>query len=314
MIRIRPALLLAVAATGTAISMSVLAGWQRGGWLAERLVWVAIGVVLISGAHLLPALCRSAPPSGQVVGAVLWLGCMGAASYGHTTFFLLSQLHAGELRVSAIPVASIPPHRELTAVTADRASVMAALARADARRCIRDCLTWQARRTSLAARLDALDAEADDIRRYQTIEDGNAEHRVTTRDDPVMARLAMFCGIPEARLDLFAGLGFAVVLEGLACLLWWVALAPQVSESPVTDRHGIAHDVTAGSPTPIVAQSPGPPAVPSTATLLESDLARLQHDIESGAVTPTVAGIRRHLGCSQAKASALRRQLADLTA
>ncbi|MCX5541478.1 hypothetical protein M3A49_18565 [Paraburkholderia sp. CNPSo 3076] len=323
MILVRPALLLAVVATGTAISMSVLAGWQRGGWLAERLVWVAIGVVLVAGAHLLPALCRSAPLSGRVVGAVLWLGCMGAASYGHATFFLLSQLHAGELRVSAIPVASIPPHRERTAVMADRASVMAALARADARRCIRDCPTWQARRTSLAARLDALDAEAYDIRRYQTIEDGNAERRVTARDDPVTARLAMFCGIPEARLDLFAGLGFAAVLEGVACLLWWLALTPPTIESPVTDGHRVAHDVTtetapvtmlAQSHSPTTIQSTVPPVVQPTVTRPDSDLARLQHDIESGAVKPTVAGIRRHLGCSQARASALRRQLADLTA
>ena len=323
MIRVRPALLLAVVATGTAISMSVLSGWQRGGWLAERLVWVAIGVVLVAGAHLLPALCRSAPLSGRVVGAVLWLGCMGAASYGHATFFLLSQLHAGELRVSAIPAASIPPHRERTAVMADRASVMAALARADARRCIRDCPTWQARRTSLAARLDALDAEADDIRRYQTIEDGNAEHRMTARDDPVTARLAMFCGIPEARLNLFTGLSFAAVLEGLACLLWWVALIPRASESSVTDRQRMEHDVTAGttpmvtpaqSPAPMAVQPPVPSVVPPTVPLPESDVARLQRDINSGIVKPTVASIRQHLGCSQARASALRRQLADLTA
>ncbi|CAJ3454944.1 putative twin-arginine translocation pathway signal protein [Burkholderia pseudomallei] len=323
MIRVRPALLLAVVATGTAISMSVLAGWQRGGWLAERLVWVAIGVVLVAGAHLLPALCRSAPLRGRTVGAVLWLGCMGAASYGHATFFLLSQLHAGELRVSAIPVASILPHRELTAVMADRASVMAALAHADARRCIRDCPTWQAHRTSLVARLDALGAEADDIRRYQTIENGNAEHRMTARDDPVTARLAMFCGISQARLDLFAGLGFAAVLEGLSCLLWWLALAPPAQESPITNRHGVTHDVTtemppvtilAQSPSPTTIQSIVPPVIQPTVTLPESDLARLRQDIESGAVKPTVAGIRRHLGCSQGKASALRRQLADLTA
>jgi hypothetical protein len=206
---------------------------------------------------------------------------------------------------------------------ADRVSVMAALARADARRCIRDCPTWQARRTSLAARLDALDAEADDIRRYQTIEDGNAEHRMTARDDPVTARLAMFCGIPEARLNLFAGLSFAAVLEGLACLLWWVALIPRASESSVTDRQRMEHDVTAGttpmvtpaqSPAPMAVQPPVPSVVPPTVPLPESDIARLQRDINSGIVKPTVASIRQHLGCSQARASALRRQLADLTA
>lgn len=323
MIRVRPALLLAVVATGTAISMSVLAGWQRGGWLAERLVWVAIGVVLVTGAHLLPALCRSAPLSARVVGAVLWLGCMAGASYGHATFFLLSQFHAGEFRVSAVPVANIPIHRELTAVMAERASVTSELARADARRCIRDCPTWQARRMLLAARLDALDAEAADVHRYQAIEDGSAGRRVTARDDPVTARLAMLCGIADTRLDLFTGLAFAAVLEGVACLLWWMALIPQALESSVTDRHGLAHGVAdetspvttrVQSPTPPTVRSTIPPVVQPTVTLPESDIARLRRDIESGAVKPTVAGIRQHLGCSQARASALRRQFADLTA
>jgi hypothetical protein len=323
MIRLRPALFLAVVATGAAISMSVLAGWQRGGWLAERLVWVAIGVVLVAGAHLLPALCRSAPLSGRVFGAVLWLGCMAAASYGHATFFLLSQFHAGELRVSTVPVASVPAHRELTAVRANRASVTAELARTDARRCTRDCPTWQARRTSLAARLDALDAEAADVRRYQAIEDGNAGRRVTARDDPVTARLATLCGIADTRLDLFAGLAFAAVLEGLACLLWWIALVPQALESSVTDRQRVAHDVTAEtspvttvtqSPAPTTVQSTVPSVIPPTVLLRESDIAKLRRDIKSGAVKPTVASIRQHLGCSQAKASALRRQLADLAA
>jgi hypothetical protein len=302
MIRVRPPLLLAVVATGTAISMSVLAGWQRGGWLAERLVWVAIGVVLVAGAHLLPALCRSAPIFGRVVGAVLWLGCVGAASYGHCTFFLLSQLHAGELRVSAVPAVGIPAHRELTVVMADRASVTAELARADARRCTRDCPTWQARRTSLAARLDALDAEVADVRRYQAIEDGNAGRRVTARDDPVTARLAMFCGIAETRLDLFAGLAFAAVLEGIACLLWWLALIPQASELSVTDRHGAVPVATIEAPTVTTASA-------STVTEPGTEVTKLLRDIAAGLVRPTVSGIRRHLGCSQAKAASLRKQI-----
>ena len=80
------ALVLAVAATGTALCMSVLAGWQRGGWIAERVVWVAIGVVLVVSAHLLPALCQSAPLSVRCVAAPLWVACLVATSYGHATF------------------------------------------------------------------------------------------------------------------------------------------------------------------------------------------------------------------------------------
>lgn len=38
--------LLAVAATVTAACLSIMAGWQRGGFLAERVLWIAVGVVL----------------------------------------------------------------------------------------------------------------------------------------------------------------------------------------------------------------------------------------------------------------------------
>lgn len=311
MIRIRPALPLAVAATGTAVCMSVLAGWQRGGWLAERLVWVAIGVVLVVGAHLLPALCRSVPLVVRVVGFVLWLGCMVAASYGHSTFFILSQSHAGEKRMSTIPVASIPVHRNLPVVMAARATVTALLAEANARRCIRDCPTLRLRRVSLTARLDALNAEAAEVRRYQAIEDGNVERRDAARDDPVTARLAILCGLPEAGLDLFAGLAFATVLEGVACLLWWIALLPRESQ-PVGTAHPQTLPVvttTVSGVTPAV-----PPATPEPHPDTETEVTKLCRDIKSGIVKPTVVSIRHHLGCSQAKAATLRRQLADLTA
>ncbi|WP_144161615.1 hypothetical protein [Paraburkholderia sp. BCC1885] len=304
MIRIRPALLLAVTATGTAVSMSVLAGWQRGGWLAERLVWMSIGVVLVAGAHLLPALCRSAPLAVRGIGGALWLGCMAAASYGHATFFLLSQSHAGEVRVAAMPVSHIPAHRSLTAVMTDRAAVTAELAVADARRCVRDCPALRVRRVSLAAKLDTLDAEAVEVRRLQAIEDGNAGRRDAIRDDPVTARLAIILGVADTRLDLFAGLAFAAVLEGVACLLWWIALVPGREPTPVT-----AADLTS-----IPAVTSDLPAPSPTVTKPDTEIAKLQRDIEAGIVKPTVVGIRRHLRCSQARAAALRRQLASLTA
>lgn len=294
MIRSRPALLMAVAASGTAICMSVLAGWQRGGWFSERATWVVLGVVLITGAHLLPALCRSAPLAVRAVGVVLWLGCMGAAAYGHATFFLLSQLHAGEVRVSAVPVPRIPSHRDLAAVMADRATVTAELAEADARRCIRDCPALRVRRVSLAARLDALNADAGEVRRYQAIEDGNAERRETARDDPVTARLAVLCGIADARLDLFAGLTFATVLEGMACLLWWTALSGPRGAPVTSSREAVTFDSTV--PIPAVTEP-------------ETEVTKLARDIAAGRVRPTVSGIRRHLGCSQAKAASLRKQI-----
>ena len=170
----------------------------------------------------------------------------------------------------------------------------AALAEADARRCIRDCPTLRVRRVSLTARLDALDAEAGEVRRYQTIEDSNAEHRETASDDPVTARLAVLYGIADVRLDLFAGLVFASVLEGVACLLWWIALSGPKA-APVTSSF---EAVTFDSTVPI-------PAV----TEQETEVTKLARDIAAGLVRPTVSGIRRDLGCSQAKAASLRKQI-----
>ncbi|WP_124093533.1 hypothetical protein [Burkholderia gladioli] len=304
-----PAPALAVAATATTVCMSVIAGWQRGGWLSERLVWVAVSVMLVGGAHLLPALCRSAPLAVRGIGTLLWLGCMTAASWGHATFFLLSQLHAGEVRVSAVSVASVPAHRSLTAVMAERASVAANLAVADAQHCIRDCTTLRVRRTSLAARIDALDAEAADVHRYQVIEDSNASHRDAARDDPVTARMAALRGVADARLQLLTSLVFAAVLESTACLLWWIALFPQ-GTSPVTDRRDPVPAVATDGPDVTTADAPPAPVM----TKPESEVAKLRRDIEAGLLRPTVVSIRKYLGCSQAKAAALRKLVIEPTA
>lgn len=302
---IRPALLLAVVATGTAISMSVLAGWQRGGWLSEKLVWVAVSVVLVGGAHLLPALCRHAPRTVRGVGAVLWLGCMVAASYGHATFFTLAQLHAGDARASAVSLISVPVHRTLTVVMAERASITADLAAANARRCTDNCRTLEGRRSLLAARLDALDAEAADVHQYQAIEGYHAQQRYSARADPV----AILAGITNAKLDLFTGLAFATVLEGLACIGWWLALLPRSESPPVTKRHAPKPDVTTSVPA-VTATADSPV---SAVTEPELEVVKLRRDIEAGVIQPTVASIRRHLGCAQAKAAALRKQVLSST-
>ncbi|CAG4897050.1 hypothetical protein [Paraburkholderia gardini] len=312
----RVALILAVVATGTAICMSVLAGWQRGGWLLERLVWVAVGVVLVAGAHVLPALCRSAPLAVRGIGTLLWLSCMATASYSHATFFLLSQSHAGDVRVSALPDANTPVHRSLTAVMADRALVTAQLAQANARRCTGDCPILSGRRAGLSAQLDALNTEASEVRRDQTVEDRTETRIGAARADPVTARLAAIFDVAATKLDLLAGLTFAAILEGMACLLWWLASLPRAAHVTAS-RHETVDPIASERPEPALAVtlavSPeSPPAAPATMEP-ETDLTKLVRDIQGGILKPTVSGIRRHLRCSQARAAALRRQLVHLT-
>ncbi|QKL61259.1 hypothetical protein HI808_06035 [Ralstonia solanacearum] len=310
---------LSIGATGTAICLSVLAGWQRGGSLAERLVWIAIGVVLVASAHLLPALLRDAPYGGRAIASVLWLACMATACFGHLTFFLLAQRHAGELRAAAAPTAeSAPVGRSLTAVMAERAAVTAQLATAKARRCPHDCTGLEARRVTLTTKLDALNAEAGEIRRQQSSDQRAEERRDALVADPVTARLATLLGTTAARIDLLSGLAFAAVLEGVACLLWTVTLRsrPPVTEvspdmAPVTVSHPpvmASHVPESGSHTP--ASEPVTPL--PTGASPDPDVTQLAQAITAGRVRPTVADIRRHLGCSQARAAALRRQLAAL--
>ncbi|WP_438332258.1 hypothetical protein [Burkholderia pseudomallei] len=313
----RPAFLLAIGATSTAVSLSILAGWQRGGSLAEQLAWVAIGVVLVMSAHLLPALVRAWSPVGRGVACLLWIACMATTCYGHATFFLLAQRHAGEQRAAvAVPTTGpAPPDRTLTAVMTDRAFVTRQLAFTTARRCPRDCSGLEARRATLAAKLDALEAEANDVRRRQAAADRVATQRDLLLVDPVTARLATLLGTTVTRVDLLSGLTFAAVLEGVACLLWTVALRsrplpPSVAAvmAPIMASH--APESVSHEPEPDSHTSASDPVTPSPAAKsADPDVMELVQDIAAGRVRPTVAEIRRHLGCSQARAAALRRQL-----
>ena len=152
---------------------------------------------------------------------------------------------------------------------------------------------------------------------------------MTRRDplvaDPVTARLAALLGTNGTCIDLQSGLAFAAVLEGVACLLWTVTLrsrrqAPEipatvpavtVNHPPVMAGHAPesgSHEAGADGHAPV-----SEPVTPLTVDELpDPDVMQLAQTIAAGQVRPTVADIRRHLGCSQARAAALRRRLAVL--
>lgn len=227
---------------------------------------------------------------------------MATACYGHATFFLLAQQHAGERRamsVAPVVTSNVPVGRTLTAVMTERASVTRQLASADVQRCPRDCPILIVRRAALAARLDALNAEADDVRRIQAVADRAEERRDALTADPVTARLSALLGTSVTRIDLVSGLAFAAVLEGVACLLWSLALdrRPNRVATPA-----VTPEVVSGH------QSLTPGSTQGAAT--NPEVIKLANDIAAGRVRATVSDIRRHLGCSQAKAVSLRRQLA----
>ncbi|MBR8225037.1 hypothetical protein [Burkholderia ambifaria] len=352
------ALPLAVLATSTALSLSILAGWQRGGTLPERLIWIAIGTVLVTSAHLLPVLIRDTPIPIRGVGSLLWAACLATACYGHAGFFAFAQQHAGEQRASTVQAGPAPSSaRSLTAVMVERAAVTAQLAAANARYCAGNCVTLEGRRVTLAAKVDALDAEADEIRRQHAATDRITIQRDRLLVDPVTTRLAAFLGTTVGRVDLLTGLGFAAVLESVACLLWTIALrsplpavnlaatevtlaasstvtaTTDVTPTVVTSVADVAQPVV----TPVTASHGGEtqsrnPSAPDHGSSASSDaprddpvtalpatvpnddhLTQLARDVAAGLVRPTVADIRRHLGCAQGRAAELRRQLAAIS-
>jgi hypothetical protein len=317
---LRPAWLLAVSATGTAVCLSVLGGWQRGGTLSERVVWVAIGVVLVVSAHLLPTLIRGAPVAARLMGYLLWGACMVTACYGHATFFVLAQKHAGDARASAVTgdVTNIAarPARTLTPVMEERATVTHQLALARVQRCSRDCAGLDVRRVTLAARLDALNAEADDIRQQQAGRDRVMAERDALRADPVMSPLAVLLGVNTARVDVLSGLAYAAVLEGVSCLLWAVALQSRIRAAvtpEVIDPVTVSHVSVAPGRVPVSERGTETVASPAPRETQEIEVMKLARDVAAGHVRATVADIRRHKGCSQARAAALRKQLNEFS-
>ncbi|MEJ0003540.1 MAG: hypothetical protein WDN30_08220 [Pararobbsia sp.] len=293
--------MLALTASATSISMSVIASWQRGGAVPERVVWVAIGVVLTAGAHLLPALSRQwSSRRGSRVSAsvtfVIWLACMVTACYGHVTFFLLAQRHAEDGRLAAIVDALPRPPRSMTVIEAELAQVTEKLAFLMARPCQGQCAIWEARQTALVAKQRAIEAESDDVRRWQMERDRTDRQRDRAMTDPVTAPIAQVSGGTVSQVELVTGIGFAVVLECLAGLLWWSVFAE--GRAAVVDA----------SPVAPATEDPGPPLDVSQPAL-DPELDLLSREISAGRLRPTVSEIRQFLRCSQSKAASLRRQL-----
>lgn len=317
---------LAISATTIATCMSVLSGWQRGGLLPERMVWVAFNMMMVLCAHLLPAFCRTVTSVARLAATGLWMGCMVVVCYGHATFFLFSQQHAGERRAEAIAVTAVTSQpvtksgRSLAEIAAEMANDSAKLAANDARRCRADCAALRVTHIALAAKLDALGVEVREAKRQEAAEDRQLARadrmeilRDSVRDDPVTVRLTTWMGATTEQANLLLGFFVATVLEGVACLCWYVALAGRAPETIATA--GITEEVARRIATghePVVSGSTSSDEGGVLSDIgLEHDpcLERLGRDIAAGLLRPTVADIRRHLHCSQARAVALRRQL-----
>ncbi|KVU26596.1 hypothetical protein [Burkholderia ubonensis] len=304
---------IAATATATAIGLSAVSGIQRGGWESERALLIAMGVVLVVAAHLIPALTRGKPATARMIGFAMWAAAMAATCYGHATFFVFAASHAGDERASHVTAEPVTASRDPVTIARDRAAVAGKLAQAEAERCRRTCPELQARRARLAGEIQALDVE-----RGVAARDLAARERVTVERDAA-ARDPMAAALGCS--PLLVGMLFAAVLEGVACLCWTLALSPvervtnhvtrdvtaPVTVTPVIKATEIATDrIARARAHSVLAEKAAKPAPP---VVTQSDLDRTRAAVEANQLRATVIEIRKFLGCSQSRAAAIAKQL-----
>ncbi|MBR8172269.1 hypothetical protein KDX27_31520 [Burkholderia cenocepacia] len=337
-------LLLAALATGTSTWITVVAGVERGGRINEQIAWAAVGVVLLLGAHLIPAVIRQSPPKIRIAAMTVWAVCMLSTGYGHATFFLTAQSHAGDVRAATVqsslptPQQQVPHGRTPAAVAADQARVKQALIAARATRCGASCRLLEARRESLSVQLVALDVEAEEARRNQEATDRFRASTETVRLrverarlDPVTARAADVLGISRDSIDLAIAITFGGLLECVACLGWMLGLTSSAASllnearadaNRTIELVGLAgQTVTVATHTDLLSELPPTDIAPSrdndeASTFAptretDQDLVKITHAIALERLRPTVKEIREFLHCSQKRAMELRRQFLD---
>ncbi|WP_205182572.1 hypothetical protein [Burkholderia sp. LMG 13014] len=253
-------LILPVVATSTSAVISVIAGIERGGTLSERVVWASLGVAMLLCAHLILAFARGQSVAIRIPAAALWLCSTLGTGYGHATFFLEAQQHAGEIRAASIakPAVIIPDghvSRDPAEVAARRAKLEGRLAVLKARKCKADCAMLGVERERTVAQLKALDVELAEAQRNEQLVDADRalhdralKRQDALRDDPVTARIAQLFGCDVQAVNLAIALGMGWLLEGMACVGWLLVLAPRAEETPQLDRAQVAHQISISAP------------------------------------------------------------------
>lgn len=306
----------AILATSVSLAMVIYISWHSSGLIAEKLIRMLLGVVVVLSAHWLPLAWLLLRGYMRFVAYVLWAVAIATVLYGQVTFFIVSQQNAGDLRAAAVtvPAAILDPQnsvsRTRTEIAKEATKVSTNLARAQVRRCVEDCPALKILRIRLAGEIAALKAEDEEVQRRDASEDrynlqGDRidQLRTTLRADPVVFRVASWLGTTERFLELLIGLAHAVVLEGAAIVGWmWVAIAKE---------HATGRDVVASDcPTESLDRESAEDMKANCLSTNNDDqlLARVHLAVISGEIKPTQESIRKLLRCGQPKAGDLNRQ------
>lgn len=317
------------------LTMSALSGWNRGGTPLEQILWAGAALSITASVHLFPALVR-----GKSWLYVLWAGGMVVVLTSHAQFMVLAERHAGQSRLAAQQkvTSPVPDSQESPAVTAKSRTadeVSTELSRARAKLANQAWLPEE-KKTDLRAQVTSLERELD---RIASRESQSRKQMEVTTADPLGQRLESAFGLKADAVTLALSLLVALVMEGLAVVMWRLALEQGETKAEATEtvtKPAVVTDSAVTNdpePTPIPGAAPSTqPVAPSidspkprrkatpSASLPESekpkaprkrkrelpspsDVARL---IKQGELDGKVISIRTHFRCSQAAARELR--------
>jgi hypothetical protein len=297
--------------TLTAACMAAVAAWERGGTLLDKVLLVSMSSIIVMAVHLLPALSR------RLIVWPLWMGCMLCAMYGHLTFLIHASVHAEE---------NMAQHSALTVGTERQIEVIReSLALINARPVATVAAELAVTRDS--RRRTALRAEIAEGRRAEALEDElvklsgiSTVARSARETDPVTASLAEVTRYSDRAVAVVIGMTFSVLIELVGALLWYEVLR-QTDRGAGQPRNSMTDGVTEGVTFTEEAVTgftrTEDPIITGTSVLtteLSGQVAPVINAIKIGECRPTVAGIRKYLGCSQARASELRREIVGMRA
>lgn len=196
--------LLAIAITLTAMAMASVASWDRGGTWVDRILLVALSVVICAGTHLIPALSK------RKLAWLLWAGCLLGTVYSQLSFLTHASIRAGDERAQhSVQVQGA--EQQLEAIREALAGIVARPVAVVANE-ITVTESWQKR--------NALKLELTESKRAATLRDDLIRLASTTTSakamaapDPVTARIAAVTGSSEASISLMIGLGLALLME-----------------------------------------------------------------------------------------------------
>lgn len=297
-------LALAIFATAISLSLSVITGWQLGDSLLTKAMMAAFGVLAVMGAHLMPAICGPAARGARLIGLTLWLFCIAYAAFSHANFFLSAQQQSGaqrELAVLASPEAG-KPKKELIDVLSDKVKVKTELAKIQSR-CQDACLRLTPAKVKLETRLALLNAQESDARDWQTKLNQQHKRQEDARDNLVLVRLAGWANVTIATLELLLGFVFSLILEGMACLGWYLVFRSR--DSHLTES--ITAEVTMPVAVTANVTSIGQVSQIPSSQPYDDQIEELAQLVKAGKIKLTVDGIRKYRRCAQGKAADLKR-------